>query len=103
VGSTYTLNPSIGFQTVIGVPAIGAVSVNPAAGSGASRIFSFQFSDSAGATDLAIVSALINGSTAISTACYVTYNRASGTLTFAYRYRPAAIRHNCAWQQQPAE
>jgi len=66
--------------TVGGGPTLHAVSVNPASGSGGSQVFSFQFSDSAGATDLATVSALINGSTALSTACSVTYNRANNTL-----------------------
>jgi hypothetical protein len=58
-----------------------AVSVSPASGTGGSGIFSFQFSDPLGATDLASVSVLFNTSTALANACSVTYNRALNTLT----------------------
>jgi uncharacterized repeat protein (TIGR01451 family) len=71
---------TVGTWTAGTVSAIHAVSVTPAAGSGASQLFSFQFSDSSGASDLATVSALINTSTALSSACSVTYNRANNTL-----------------------
>ena len=56
------------------------VGVNPSSGSGASQTFSFQFSDSAGASDLTAVSVLVNTSAATANACSVTYNRAANTL-----------------------
>jgi hypothetical protein len=56
-----------------------AASVNPASGSGPSQAFSIQFSDSAGAADLATVSLLV-GSGTLTSACAVTYNPAKNTL-----------------------
>jgi uncharacterized repeat protein (TIGR01451 family) len=86
--SSLTTGLSSGWQTVgtwttgtvVSGPTIHAVSVTPASGSGGSQVFTFQFSDSSGASDLATVSALINSSTAVSMACQVTYNRANNTL-----------------------
>ena len=57
-----------------------AVGVTPNSGSGASQTFSFQFSDSSGASDLTTVSVLINSSTSTTNACSVTYTRAANTL-----------------------
>ena len=57
-----------------------AVSVTPSSGNGSSQIFSLQFSDSAGASDLTTVSALINSSTATTNACPVVYTQAANTL-----------------------
>ena len=45
-----------------------------------SQTFSFQFSDSSGASDLTTVSVLLNSSTGTSSACSVTYTRAANTL-----------------------
>jgi hypothetical protein len=59
---------------------ITAVSVTPASGTGASQTFSFQFSDSNGAADLASVSVLFNSALSTASACSVTYNRAQNTL-----------------------
>ena len=56
------------------------VSVVPNSGSGLTQTFAFQVSDPTGVSDLTTVSALINTTTAISSACSVTYNRAQNTL-----------------------
>ena len=76
-GSTGWL--SKGSWTVL-VGAVTAVSVTPSSGSGSSQAFAFQFSDTAGAADIASVSALFNTSAASSAACAVTYVRAQNTL-----------------------
>ena len=57
-----------------------AVSASPNTGSGASQTFTFQVSDSAGASNLTTVSALFNSSTSAAFACEVTYTRAANTL-----------------------
>jgi hypothetical protein len=57
-----------------------AVSVTPASGSGTTQTFSFQFSDSAGATDLWSVSAIVNSTLSAVASCEVDYYRASNTL-----------------------
>ncbi|MGA3017202.1 MAG: SBBP repeat-containing protein, partial [Bryobacteraceae bacterium] len=105
-GATLTLNLALTFQTAYGgvknvymeaVGALGtsgwqpkgtwtvpvtvqAVSVTPASGSGATQTFSFQFSDTAGATDLTSVSVLVNSSLTTVGSCEVDYYRASNTL-----------------------
>jgi hypothetical protein len=106
-GNTLTLNLALTFQTAYGggknvyMEAVGglgtsgwqqkgtwtvpvtvqAVSVTPASGSGATQTFSFQFSDSAGATDLTSVSALVNSTLSGVGGCEVDYNRAMNTLS----------------------
>ena len=57
-----------------------AVSVSPSSGSGSAQVFAFQFSDTAGATDLTSVSILFNSSASAVSACSVTYVRAQNTL-----------------------
>jgi hypothetical protein len=60
-------------------PVVKVVSVSPSSGSTDSQVFSFQFSDSAGAADLASVA--VNFSSDMRTQqCQVTYDRALNTL-----------------------
>ena len=106
-GTTLTLNLALTFQTAYGgvknvyMEAVGAlgtsgwqqrgtwtvpvtvqtVSVTPSAGSGATQTFSFQFTDSAGATDLTSVSALVNSALSGVGGCEVDYNRTLNTLS----------------------
>ena len=61
-------------------PTVQAVSVSPASGTGASQSFTFQFSDSAGAADIANMSVMF-GSSSSSYACVVTYTRANNGLS----------------------
>uniref|UniRef100_Q02BK6 Beta-propeller repeat protein n=1 Tax=Solibacter usitatus (strain Ellin6076) TaxID=234267 RepID=Q02BK6_SOLUE len=61
--------------------AVTNVSVTPSAGSGATQLFSFQFSDEAGSNDLTSVSVLFNSSASTVTACSVTYDRARNALS----------------------
>jgi uncharacterized repeat protein (TIGR01451 family) len=63
-------------------PTVTAVSVTPPTGSGASAIFSFQFSDTAGASEIASASGLVGTSVnpMVSSLCAVTYNRQQNTL-----------------------
>jgi trimeric autotransporter adhesin len=63
-------------------PVVTAVSVTPSSGSGAAAIYSFQFSDTAGGSDIASASGLIGNSVspAVSAVCAVTYNRPQNTL-----------------------
>jgi hypothetical protein len=62
------------------VGAVGAASVSPSSGSGSTGTFSFQFSDTAGATDLTSVSVLFNSSTSAVGACAATYIPAQNSL-----------------------
>jgi len=106
-GNTLTLNLALTFQTAYGgvknvymdaIDALGtsgwqqkgtwtvavtlqAVSVTPASGSGATQTFSFQFSDSAGATDLTSVSVLVNSTLTTVGSCEVDYHQTSNTLS----------------------
>ncbi len=66
-------------KIILGTPP-SAVGVTPNSGTGATQTFSFQFSDPAGAADLTAVSVLFNSSLSTSSACSVTYTRASNTL-----------------------
>ena len=54
--------------------------VTPSSGSGSQQTFSFQFSDSAGATDLTTAGVLINATATTTGACAVIYTRAQNTL-----------------------
>ena len=67
-------------RITLGGTELAAVGVTPNSGTGTSQTFSFQFSDSAGVSDLTTVSTLVNSTTAMANACSVTYNRASNTL-----------------------
>jgi hypothetical protein len=61
---------ALGSWTVpLGGPQV--VSVSPASGTGGSGTFSFAFTDSSGASDLAMVQMLINGTFTAASACYV--------------------------------
>ncbi len=62
------------------VGAVGAASVSPSSGSGSTGTFSFQFSDTAGATDLTSVSVLFNSSTSSVGACAAAYIPAQNSL-----------------------
>jgi hypothetical protein len=64
----------------VGTGAPTVVTVSPASGSGSSQTFAFEFSDTAGATDLTSVSVLIGGSTSTVGACSVTYAQAQNSL-----------------------
>ena len=63
----------------LGAPPVD-VGVTPNSGTGASQTFSFQFSDTAGASDLTTVSVLFNPSLSTANACSVTYTRAANAL-----------------------
>jgi len=70
------------FVTKISLAALPTnVSVAPNSGSGSSQVFSFQFSDLSGATDLTTASALFNATTSTATACAITYTQAQNTLS----------------------
>jgi hypothetical protein len=105
-GATLTLNLALTFQPAFGgarnvylqavapsgtvawqqrgawtVPAtVQAVSVTPSTGSGATQTFSFQFTDTAGATALTSVSALVSSALTTAGSCEVDYYRASNAL-----------------------
>jgi hypothetical protein len=105
-GATLTLNLALTFQTAYGgvknvymdaadalgtsgwqqkgtwtVPVtVQAVSVTPSTGSGTTQTFSFQFTDTAGATDLTSVSAVVSSTLTNVSSCEVDYYRASNTL-----------------------
>ena len=57
------------------------IGVTPASGSGSSQTFVFQFSDSQGAAHLTSASVLFNSSLSTVSACSITYDRASNTLS----------------------
>ncbi|MGH9720011.1 MAG: SBBP repeat-containing protein, partial [Bryobacteraceae bacterium] len=59
------------------------VSVTPATGSGSSQSFSFVFSDGNGFADLATAEMNFNTSTAVSSACYIRYTRATNSIELA--------------------
>ena len=59
------------------------VGVTPNTGAGSTQTFAFQYSDSAGASDLTTVFALFNSSAITTNGCLVTYARAANTLTLA--------------------
>ena len=63
-------------------PTITADAVSPSAGAGATQIFSLQYSDSVGATDIATAWMWINATFASSSAnsCLIRYTRATNTL-----------------------
>ena len=62
-------------------PAVGAVSVTPSSGVGRVQAFTFQFSDSAGAGDIAFVTGWLGqATTPVPPLCAVTYNRQTNTL-----------------------
>jgi hypothetical protein len=54
--------------------------VTPSSGSGATQVFSLQYSDPQGASSLSSVSALVGGSSNTSSACAVVYDRGHNTL-----------------------
>ena len=56
------------------------VSVTPSSGSGSAQTFSFEYSDSNGASDLTSAAALFSTSASLTGACAVIYNRAQNTL-----------------------
>ena len=65
-----------GTWTIVGPPGPPtAVSVTPSSGTGASQVFSFLYSDPAGATDLPWAQMVINGSLNAANGCYVHYDR----------------------------
>jgi hypothetical protein len=61
--------------------AVANVSVSPASGSGNSQVFSFRFSDEAGANDISTASILFNASPSTTGGCSVTYDRVHNTLS----------------------
>jgi hypothetical protein len=62
-------------------PTVRAVSVSPSSGTGLSPLLSFQFSDTAGSSDLASVSAVVGTPGSYDYTCGVTYNGLQNTLT----------------------
>jgi hypothetical protein len=52
-----------------------AASVSPASGSGATQLFTFNFTDADGAIDISMTEMLVNGSLTGIGGCYVRYNR----------------------------
>jgi hypothetical protein len=106
-GATLTLNLALTFQAAFGgvknvymeavspsgtapwqqkgtwtAPAtVQSVSVSPSSGTGSTRTFSLQFTDSAGASDLSSASILFNFSLSGIGGCEVDYYRATNTLS----------------------
>jgi hypothetical protein len=74
-----------GAWTVPGTPApaLGAVSVTPASGSGASQTFAFTFTDPNGASDIVAAYMDVNASLVPNSACYLSYTRASNLISLA--------------------
>lgn len=71
---------TLGTWTVAGgtIVPLGAVSVNPASGAGASQPFTFVLSDPAGASDLASAQVIFGTSTSFRTTCYVWVKPSTG-------------------------
>lgn len=65
-------------QAVTSLPSVGALT--PSSGQGSAQAFALTVSDPAGASDLATVQLLFGTSTALSSACVVTYFAQQGTL-----------------------
>jgi hypothetical protein len=61
-------------------PRVSADSVSPAAGLGASQIFTFVFSDTQNAANVTTMAMLINSSLTFTNACYLIYERSSNTI-----------------------
>ena len=74
-----------GTWTVPGTPAptLAAVSVTPSSGSGSSQTFAFAFSDPNGASDIVTEYMDVNASLVPNNACYLSYTRASNTISLA--------------------
>ncbi len=72
--------PYNGFVSKVNIPRPAAVSVSPETGTGLASQFSFTFSDPNGASDLALVQVLINGTLSGAPACYASVDAASGLL-----------------------
>jgi hypothetical protein len=87
--ATSLAGPASGWQTVgtwtagIGVPTLHAVSVSPSSGSAASQTFTFVYTDSNGASDLASAQALVSTSITGVSSCYVWVTPASGAVWLA--------------------
>ncbi len=60
-----------------------AVSVTPGSGSGSAQTFAFTFTDSKGAADIVTAKMDINAALVPNNACYLSYTRASNTITLA--------------------
>ncbi|WP_321476904.1 SBBP repeat-containing protein [uncultured Paludibaculum sp.] len=63
--------------------ALGAVSVSPASGSGASQVFSFVFADPKGSNDLAWMRVLIHGQQVAADGCYIAVERSTSIIYLA--------------------
>ena len=76
---------TLGVWTVPGTaqPPPQVVSVSPASGTGSAQVFSFVYLDPNGPGDLAEAQALINAAVSGTSACYVFYNPALGSVTLA--------------------
>src|SRR5207248_5049947 len=57
-----------------------ATSVTPSSGTGASQVFSFVYTDLAGATDITYAYMLVNAAFSASNGCVVIYSRAANLL-----------------------
>jgi hypothetical protein len=73
--------PQTGSWSVVApaAPTVGALS--PASGSGLSQTFTFTFSDTNGATDIATASVFINQVFSTSNGCYFVYDRTANTIS----------------------
>ena len=80
-----------------------AVGVTPNSGTGTSQTFAFQFSDTAGASDLTTVSVLFNSSLTTSNACSITYTQAANALTLLTDAGAAPGTSITPGQRQPAK
>lgn len=65
---------------VAGAHTPAVVSVSPATGFGSSQVYAFQFSDTSGFADLAVMNVLINSALDGRRGCYLAYVQASNTL-----------------------
>jgi hypothetical protein len=73
--------PQIGTWNIVPVSVPTANAVAPASGTGLAQSFSFTFSDTNGANDIATASFFINNVYTIANGCYVSFNRAANTIS----------------------
>lgn len=78
------VNVNTGWVAKAGVSQVSADSVSPSAGSGASQVFTFVFSDTKSATNVWGAAITINSALSSVSACSLVWDRAAGTLALLY-------------------
>lgn len=73
--------PQAGSWTIVVPTAPTVVSANPSAGAGLSQSFTFTFSDTNGAADIATLYVLINTGLSLANGCYMVVNRGANTIS----------------------